>query len=258
MNKIKTDTIVLLPTYNEKDNLPRMMAAIKDVLRTDVLVIDDNSPDGTGQLADDLAGKYSGIYVLHRSKKEGLGRAYVAGYNWALQKNYAEIIQMDCDFSHDPKYLPDMQAALQEADVVLGSRYCLGVSCYNWPLRRILLSKFANVYVEVFARLPIKDATGGFKAFRRKVLETINVNTIHSNGYSFQIETTYRAFRQGYKIKELPIIFYERTMGKSKISKHIIVEAVWLVFKMFSGIYKYNKTPNTKEAKNGLSREKNL
>lgn len=232
-------TIVLLPTYNEKDNLPKMIVAIKGLIKADILIIDDNSPDGTGCLADTLTSLYTGVYVLHRQKKEGLGRAYVAGYNWVLQKNYTEIIQMDCDFSHEPKYLPEMQAALQESDIVLGSRYCMGVSCYNWPLRRILLSKFANVYVELFARLPVKDATGGFKAFRRKVLETINVNTIRSNGYSFQIETTYRAFRQGYKIKELPIIFYERTIGKSKMSKYIIFEAFWLVFRIFCGMYKF-------------------
>ena len=236
-------TIVLIPTYNEKENLSKMVTAVKSAIQTDILIIDDNSPDGTGQLADTLAGQYPGVYVLHRQKKEGLGKAYVAGYNWVLQKDYQEVIQMDCDFSHDPKYLPEMQSALQEADLVLGSRYVLGVSCYNWPLRRILLSKFANVYVELFTKLPVKDATGGFKAFRRKVLETINVNTIRSNGYSFQIETTYRAFRQGYKIKELPIIFYERTMGKSKISKYIILEAAWLVFKMFAGLYRVPHVP---------------
>jgi dolichol-phosphate mannosyltransferase len=235
---VPAKTVILLPTYNEKDNLPKMVAAIKSVAAADILVIDDNSPDGTGLLADSLAKDYTGVYVLHRNKKEGLGRAYVAGYNWALAREYTVIAQMDCDFSHDPKYLPEMLAALSEADVIIGSRYCLGVSCYNWPLRRILLSKFANVYVEVLTKLPVKDATGGFKIFRRQVLGTIGIEMIRSNGYSFQIETTYRAFKQGYRLKEVPIIFYERTRGKSKISRYIIIEAFWLVLKMFLKLYR--------------------
>jgi dolichol-phosphate mannosyltransferase len=235
------NTIILLPTYNEKDNLPKMIEALRKLAVTDILIIDDNSPDGTGKISDEFSAKYSEVHVLHRQKKDGLGRAYIAGYRWALARDYIYIVQMDCDFSHDPKYLPDMLSLLNTADLVLGSRYSLGVSCYNWPLRRILLSKFANVYVELLTRLPIKDATGGFKVFRRCVLETIDISTIHSNGYSFQIETTYRAFKQGYKIQELPIIFYERTVGKSKISRQIIIEAFWLVLKIFLHLYKVPK-----------------
>jgi dolichol-phosphate mannosyltransferase len=236
--------VVLLPTYNEKENLAKMVTAILAEIETDILVIDDNSPDGTGKIADELAGKNNFIKVLHREKKQGLGKAYVAGYKWALKNGYAVIIQMDCDFSHDPKYLPEMLKELDTADVILGSRYSAGISCYNWPLQRILLSKFANVYTQFLTRMPVKDATGGFKIFKSKVLQAINVETVKSNGYGFQIETSYRAFRLGYILKEFPIIFYERTNGKSKMSKMIIFEAFFLVLKMFLGNYKFKAIKN--------------
>lgn len=231
--------IVLIPTYNEKENLPKMVVAVKALVETAILVIDDNSPDGTGKIADQLAEKYAGIFVLHRQKKEGLGKAYIAGFKWALEHNYEVIIQMDCDFSHDPKYLPEMLELIKTNDLVIGSRYSHGVSCYNWPLQRILLSKFANIYTEIFARLPVKDATGGFKCFRSVVLRSIDLDSIKTNGYSFQIETTYRAQRLGFAVKEFPIIFYERTMGQSKISKNIIVEAFFLVLWMFFKLYRF-------------------
>ena len=229
--------VILIPTYNEKENLPKMVEILKEKLETAILVIDDNSPDGTGKIADELAGKYQDVFVLHRQKKQGLGKAYIAGYKWAIEKKYETITQMDCDFSHDPKYLPEMWELIKDNDLVLGSRYCQGISCYNWPLSRILLSKFANLYIEIFTRLPVRDATGGFKCFRREVLEAIDLDSIKTNGYSFQVETTYRANKLGYKVKEFPIIFYERTEGKSKMSKLIIVEAFFLVLRMFLKLY---------------------
>ncbi len=232
-------TVILVPTYNEKDNLPKLIPAVQLMIETDILVIDDNSPDGTGKIADELARNNPKIKVLHRAKKEGLGRAYVAGYKWALANDYDIIIQMDCDFSHDPKYLTEMLDLIKTNDLVLGSRYSLGVSCYNWPLRRILLSKLANMYTETFGRLPVKDSTGGFKCFRSDVLKSIDIDSLRSNGYAFQIEVTYRAYKMGFRIKELPIIFYERTLGTSKISRYIIIEAFFLVLKMFLGVYRF-------------------
>lgn len=234
--------IVLIPTYNEKENLGKMIDAIKEKVNIAILIIDDNSPDGTGQIADALAESLDDVFVLHRAKREGIGHAYVAGFKWALNKGYDVIMQMDCDFSHDPKYLPDLLKEVVNFDLVIGSRYSHGVSCYNRPLRRILLSKFANSFVSYFARMPIKDSTSGFKCYRREVLQAINLDTIKSNGYMFQIETAYRAYKLGYQVEELPIIFYERKSGVSKIPKPVIIETFFLVLQMFLGLYKFKGT----------------
>lgn len=223
--------LILLPTYNEKDNIERI---IPEILKQDdrlfILVIDDSSPDGTGEIADRISSENPRVFVLHREKKEGLGQAYIAGFKWALERDYDYIFEMDADFSHDPKYLPDFLSSITEVDIVLGSRYISGVNVVNWPMMRLLLSYFANVYTRIVTGLPLRDATGGFKCFRRKVLETVNLDKVRSNGYSFQIEMSFRAHRKGFKIKEIPIIFYDRTAGESKMSKKIVREAVVMVW----------------------------
>ncbi|MDX2206661.1 MAG: polyprenol monophosphomannose synthase [Gemmatimonadales bacterium] len=223
--------LVVIPTYNERDNLPRIvpLVLVQDP-RIDVLVVDDNSPDGTGQLADEMAAVNSRVHVLHRTAKEGLGRAYLAGFVWALERDYAFILEMDADFSHDPKYLPVLLGATAEADLVLGSRYASGVNVINWPMSRLLLSWFANKYVRWITRMPLTDATGGFKCFRRAVLEAIPFERVRSNGYGFQIEMSYRAWRKGFRLKEVPIVFVDRVEGQSKMNKKIVREAIWMVW----------------------------
>jgi dolichol-phosphate mannosyltransferase len=226
--------LVIIPTYNELDNLPRILP---DVLGRDpsfsVLVVDDNSPDGTGALADQLAAESQGrIHVLHRTQKSGLGQAYLAGFRWALERDYELIFEMDADFSHDPKFLPDFLLAAKQADVILGSRYISGVNVVNWPMSRLLLSYYANVYSRLVTGLPLRDATGGFKCFHRRVLEAIDLNAVRSNGYSFQIEMSFRAFRKGFRIKEIPIVFVDRQAGTSKMSKSIVREAIWMVWRL--------------------------
>jgi dolichol-phosphate mannosyltransferase len=232
-------TLILIPTYNEAQNINRLFEAIGKEIFADILVIDDNSPDGTGKLADKLAENDSRLKVLHRPKKEGLGKAYLAGYKYALENNYTEIVQLDADLSHDPRYLRELLDNLQNADVVIGSRYCKGVSCYNWPFRRIVLSKVANALAMRMLRCKVKDLTSGYKVIKSSVLKNININSLHSSGYAFQIETVYRALRRGYIVKEVPIIFYEREDGKSKLSKTVMIEAAWLILKIFFGAYKF-------------------
>jgi dolichol-phosphate mannosyltransferase len=197
-----------------------------------ILVVDDNSPDGTGQLADSMAAENGRIHVLHRAEKEGLGRAYLAGFRWALERDYDRILEMDADFSHDPKYLPSMLKASETADVVLGSRYISGVNVINWPMTRLLLSYFANVYARVVTGMGVRDLTGGFKCFRRPVLEAIEFDRVRSNGYAFQIEMSFRASRKGFSITEVPIVFADREQGQSKMSKRIVREAIWMVPKL--------------------------
>lgn len=225
--------LVVIPTYNEKENLPRI---VPEVLAQDeriqILVVDDNSPDGTGQLANQMAAQNPRIHVLHRPGKQGLGKAYLAGFAWALARDYDRVIEMDADYSHNPKYLPPMLAASQEADLVLGSRYISGVNVINWPMSRLLLSYFANVYARVITGMKVRDLTGGFKCFRRTVLETIRLDAIHSNGYAFQIEMSFRAHRRNFSIKEIPIVFVDREHGQSKMSKAIVREAIWMVPKL--------------------------
>lgn len=224
--------LVLLPTYNESENLPRIVPLIlAQDARLEVLVIDDNSPDGTGRLADEMAETELRVHVLHRQVKEGLGRAYLAGFAWALEHGYDLVFEMDSDFSHDPRYLREfIAAATNDADLVIGSRYKKGVNVINWPMSRLLLSYFANVYVRWITRLPLTDATGGFKCFRREVLAALPLDQVRSNGYAFQVEMSYRAWRKKFRVVEVPIIFVDRVEGTSKMNKAIVREAVWMVW----------------------------
>lgn len=222
--------LVCVPTYNELENLPKIVPAIlAQDPRLEVLVIDDGSPDGTGKLADGMAAAEPRIHVLHRTAKQGLGKAYLAGFRWALERDYTYIFEMDADFSHDPKYLKDFLRAIGEADLVLGSRYKTGVNVVNWPMGRLLLSFFANKYVRWVTGMPLTDATGGFKCFRRTVLESIDLSKVQSNGYSFQIEMSFRARRKGFRLLEIPIVFVDRMEGQSKMNKKIVREAIWMV-----------------------------
>jgi dolichol-phosphate mannosyltransferase len=223
---------VCLPTYNERENLPRMIAALGTVLRDGdrVLVIDDNSPDGTGAIADDLAAEHLFVDVLHRERKEGLGRAYVAGFHRALADGAELVLEMDCDFSHDPADVPRLIGAAENgADLVLGSRYVPGGGTRNWGLLRRLISRGGSVYTALFLHMGVKDPTGGFKCFRRLVLERLDLEAITPRGYAFQIEMTYRAKQAGFKVVELPITFVDREVGQSKMSKAVVLEAIWRV-----------------------------
>lgn len=226
--------LVIVPTYNEKDNITRIVPRILEQdPRLEVLVVDDNSPDGTGRLADGLAAEDPRVHVLHRAGKEGLGRAYLAGFRWALERDYAYIFEMDADFSHDPAHLPEFLGAVRDADLVLGSRYRQGrVTVVNWPMTRLLLSYGANIYARLVTGMRLGDATGGFKCFRRRVLEAIPLDAVRSNGYAFQIEMSYRAWKRGFRIAEIPIVFNDRTEGESKMSKRIVREAVWMVWRL--------------------------
>jgi len=226
--------LVIVPTYNEIDNIGRIVPRIlAQDPRLDVLVVDDNSPDGTGPLVDGMAASEPRIHVLHRAGKEGLGRAYLAGFRWALDRGYDLIFEMDADFSHDPGHLPEFLAAIQTADLVLGSRYRDGkVTIVNWPMTRLLLSYGANVYARAVTGLRLWDATGGFKCFRRSVLEAIPLDRVRSNGYAFQIEMSFRAWVRGFRIAEIPIVFHDRTEGESKMSRTIVREAIWMVWRL--------------------------
>jgi dolichol-phosphate mannosyltransferase len=224
--------LVVVPTYNERDNVTRLVPLIlQQDPRLEVLIIDDASPDGTGDVADRVAAAEPRLHVLHREGKLGLGTAYIAGFRWALERDYDAIFEMDADFSHDPGHIPQFLAALADYDVVLGSRYLHGrVTVVNWPIPRLLLSYAANVYARLVTGLPITDATGGFKVFRRQVLETIDLDRVGSEGYSFQIEMSLRAWRRGFSLGEIPIVFSDRDLGESKMSKRIVWEAVWRVW----------------------------
>jgi len=224
---------LVIPTYNESQNLPVLIKQISELKIADlnILVVDDNSPDGTGQLAEELKATYPFISVLHRLGKGGLGPAYVAGFSEVLGRGADYILQMDSDLSHDPKYLPDLLAVMADYDVALGSRYVKGGGVSNWNLTRRLISRFGNFYARNILRLPIKDVTGGFRCFKRKVLETIKLNDLSSVGYNFQIEVAYKAYRAGFKIKEVPIVFTERAGGKSKFDFGIIWESFIKVIK---------------------------
>jgi dolichol-phosphate mannosyltransferase len=227
------ETLVIVPTYNERENLPRMAEKLLSLpVKVDLLVVDDNSPDGTGKIADELAAKHPEIHVLHRAEKNGLGRAYIAGFKWALENKYEFIFEMDCDFSHDPDAILNFLdvAKNQNADLALGSRYCGGVRVLNWPLKRLMLSRCAGIYVWFVTGMPFTDPTGGYKCFRRRALQAIQLDAVRSNGYSFQIEMTHRLWRDGFKVMEVPIVFTERVEGASKLSRSIVVEAFWMVW----------------------------
>jgi len=226
--------LVIVPTYNERENIERLVGA---VLAQDpgleVLVVDDGSPDGTGALVDAMAAADPRVHVLHRGGKMGLGTAYVAGFRWALARAYAIVFEMDADFSHDPVHLPQFLRAIEDADLVLGSRYNRGrVTVVNWPMSRLILSYFANIYARIVTGLPLDDSTGGFKAFRRSVLEAIDLGAVRSNGYAFQIEMSVRAWMRGFRIVEIPIVFVDRSEGTSKMSPKIVREAVWMVWRL--------------------------
>ena len=229
MNK----TLVIVPTYNERENLPAMASHLAKLPGgVDLLVVDDNSPDGTGQIADELAARNPSFHVLHRAEKNGLGRAYCAGFAWALEREFEFIMEMDGDFSHNPEDIPRFIEAAQDADLVLGSRYCNGIRVINWPLKRLLLSTGAARYVRIITGMPFTDPTGGFKCFRRHALQSINLDAVRSNGYSFQIEMTHKLWRQGMRIVEIPIIFSERFQGRSKMSRKIVWEALAMVWRL--------------------------
>jgi len=226
--------LVIIPTYNEAENLPQIVPQIlAQDRRIEVLIVDDNSPDGTGRIADQLAAENPRVHVEHREGKMGLGTAYLAGFRWALARDYEYVFEMDADRSHDPRHLPEFLAAIEDADLVLGSRYLEGrVTVVNWPMGRLLLSYAANIYAKIVTGHRLFDATGGFKCFRRRVLAAIELDAVRSNGYSFQIEMSFRAHRLGFRIKEIPIVFVDRTEGESKMSGAIVREAIWMVWRL--------------------------
>jgi dolichol-phosphate mannosyltransferase len=226
--------LVIIPTYNERDNVTRIIERVLEAdVRLEVLVVDDASPDGTAEAVALIAAANPRVHLLRRQAKLGLGTAYIAGFRWALEREYQYVFEMDADFSHDPAFLPAFLAAAAEADLVLGSRYLDGrANVVNWPMTRLLMSYVANVYARAVTGLPVWDATGGFKCFRRKVLEAIDLSGVRSNGYAFQIEMTFRAWKLGFRIAEIPIVFSDRMEGTSKMSRHIIREAVWMVWRL--------------------------
>lgn len=228
-----SSALVIIPTYNERNNLPRLWERLQQAVpHIDVLIVDDNSPDGTGAWADELAARQPSVHVLHRPAKEGLGLAYVAGFKWALAHGYTYVCQMDADHSHNPAQLPDLLAAAEHCDVALGSRYVGAIRVLDWDMKRLLISSFGNWYARTVTRLPYSDLTGGFKCWRRQVLEAIDLDSIHAVGYAFQIEMTWWAVQRGFRVCEVPIIFYGRYKGETKFSKAVIWEAVWAVWKL--------------------------
>jgi dolichol-phosphate mannosyltransferase len=226
--------LVIVPTYNERANIERLIATVlAQDASLEILVVDDGSPDGTGEIVDRIASVNSRVHAVHRPKKMGLGTAYLTGFRWALERDYAYVLEMDADFSHDPAHLPQFLEAVQSCDLVLGSRYRNGrVTVVNWPMTRLLLSYCANIYARIVTGLQLGDATGGFKCFRRSVLEAIPLDEVRSNGYAFQIEMSFRAVRKNFRITEIPIVFVDRTDGESKMSKHIVREAIWMVWRL--------------------------
>jgi dolichol-phosphate mannosyltransferase len=226
--------LVIVPTYNERENVRRLIdSVLAQDDRIDMLIVDDGSPDGTGAIVEEIGASNPRVHLLSRPRKMGLGTAYVAGFRWALARDYAYVLEMDADFSHDPAHLPQFLAAIENTDLVLGSRYQEGrVTVVNWPINRLILSYLANMYARAITGLHVWDATGGFKCFRRSVLEAIDLDHVRSNGYAFQIEMTFRAVRKHFRITEIPIVFVDRTEGTSKMSPHIVREAVWMVWRL--------------------------
>ena len=227
------EILLIIPTFNERENIVLLIPEVKKILpEADILVVDDSSPDGTGQCVKEIAATIIGVNLLERSKKEGLGKAYISGFKWALERNYQYIFEMDADFSHDPKFLPDFISAIQENDMVIGSRYISGVNVVNWPMKRLLLSYYANQLARIVTGIPIRDSTGGFKCFRRSVLETLKLDKISASGYFFQLEINFFAWKKGFRIKEIPIIFPDRKRGVSKMSTKIIREALFHLLRL--------------------------
>jgi dolichol-phosphate mannosyltransferase len=219
-------TLIIIPTYNEFENLPLLLRQLFTYAPiTDVLIVDDNSPDGTGELAEEIRRQNPQVYVLHRSGKLGLGTAYIAGFKYAIQHGYDAAFEMDADFSHDPRYLPGFLKAVEKADLVIGSRYVPGGSTPNWSFIRRLISGSGNIFARFMLDIPVHDCTGGFRCYRRQVLQSIDLDAIQSQGYAFQVELTYRVLQQGFKIVEIPITFMDRRLGTSKMSRKIVIEA---------------------------------
>ena len=226
--------LVIVPTYNERENIFRLIEGVhEEDPRLEVLVVDDGSPDGTGDIVESLAATNTRVHVLRRPRKMGLGTAYIAGFQWSLERRYEYTFEMDADFSHDPAHLPQFLREIDTADLVIGSRYRDGkVTVVNWPINRLLLSYFANVYARIVTGLPLWDSTGGFKCYRRSVLEAIDLSRVRSNGYAFQIEMSFRAWKKNFRVVEIPIVFVDRTEGTSKMSKAIVREAIWMVWRL--------------------------
>jgi len=246
---MSSNTLVIVPTYNERDNLPPLAARLLALsVPVELLVVDDNSPDGTGKVADELATRHPQVRVLHRTEKNGLGRAYCAGFTWALERDYEFIFEMDGDFSHNPDDIPRLLEAARDADLVLGSRYCNGIRVINWPLSRLMLSKGAAKYVQIVTGMPFTDPTGGYKCFRRRALQAIDLQNVRSNGYSFQIELTHKLWRKGMRIVEVPIIFTDRFQGSSKMSGKIVREAFLMVWRLWlqNGLRRSPQRPTPK------------
>lgn len=237
------EALIIVPTYNERENIGNLIANIEALdtgVDLGVLVVDDASPDGTGKFVDEIARSNPGVHILHRPAKLGLGSAYIAGFRWALARDDVKyVFEMDADFSHDPVAIAEFLKEIKEVDVVLGSRYLNGVTVVNWPLSRLILSVGANIYTRIITGMPVKDATGGFKCFRREVLEALPLDRIKSDGYSFQIEVNFLAWKKGFRLKEIPIVFVDRTAGTSKMSRRIVWEAAFLVWKLrFESLFK--------------------
>jgi len=232
--------LVVIPTYNEADNIGRIIHAVqRQGPGIEILVVDDGSPDGTGAVVAHMAERDSSIHLIRREGKQGLGTAYVAGFRYAIEHKYDLVFEMDADFSHDPEEITRFIDKTANADLVIGSRYLGGVRVLNWPIRRLMLSYFANVYTRIMTGLPLTDATGGFKCYRRAVLEAIDLSSIRSNGYAFQIEMSFKAWKKGFRLLEIPIVFLDRRTGSSKMSKHIIFEAFFMLWKLrFSGLFR--------------------
>jgi dolichol-phosphate mannosyltransferase len=236
-------TLIIIPTYDEVENLrPLLEAIFSFVPQTDILIVDDNSPDGTGELADSIASEDSRVHVLHRSGKLGLGTAYIAGFKYAIAYGYDAAFEMDADFSHDPRYLPNFLQAIEHADLVIGSRYVRGGETPNWPFVRRFLSGGGNIFARFMLGIPVHDCTAGFRCYRREVLESIDLDTIQSEGYAFQVELAYRVRRQGFKIVEIPIIFVDRIVGTSKMSRKIVIEALAYVMRTRLGLSTPSRT----------------
>ncbi len=223
-------TLIVTPTYNERKNIRELVSTLFE-LNPDfhILVVDDSSPDGTAEIVEELQADCANLHLLSRNEKTGLGSAYIAGFNYALERDYEAVVQMDADMSHDPKDVPLLIEAIENADLAIGSRYISGINVVNWPLQRLIISYGANIYTRLVTRLPVRDATGGFKCWRREALEAINLDGVRSQGYSFQIEMTYRAWLKGFRITEIPIIFVDRTVGESKMTRSIMLEAAVMI-----------------------------
>jgi len=223
-------TLIVTPTYNERKNIRELVSTLFE-LNPDfhILVVDDSSPDGTAEIVEELQADCANLHLLSRNEKTGLGSAYIAGFNYALERDYEAVVQMDADMSHDPKDVPLLIETIENADLAIGSRYISGINVVNWPLQRLIISYGANIYTRLVTRLPVRDATGGFKCWRREALEAINLNGVRSQGYSFQIEMTYRAWLKGFRITEIPIIFVDRTVGESKMTRSIMLEAAVMI-----------------------------